>query len=110
MGQAGATKGGSRGGQQVKETSLAAKAAIEPHAGSLRDRALAYIQRRASIGGATADEVADALRETVLAIRPRITELNRLGLIEDTGARRENISGRSAVVWTPGAAQAQVNA
>jgi len=49
--------------------------------------------------GFTADEVAIVVGRTVLAIRPRITELRRLGLIFDTGERRVNISGRRAAVW-----------
>ncbi|MCH8882314.1 MAG: alpha-hydroxy-acid oxidizing protein [SAR324 cluster bacterium] len=34
-----------------------------------------------------------------LAIRPRISELSRLGKITDTGRRRRNTSGKSAIVW-----------
>jgi hypothetical protein len=47
----------------------------------------------------TADEVADFVGESLLTIRPRMTELKRLGLLRDTGARRANASGRQAVVW-----------
>ena len=47
----------------------------------------------------TADDVATRLGETVLAIRPRITELAKNGLIEDSGQRRPNASGRAAKVW-----------
>ena len=39
------------------------------------------------------------LGESVLAIRPRFSELRALGQITDTGARRINDSGRSAIVW-----------
>lgn len=47
----------------------------------------------------TADEVAKALKESVLLIRPRIAELRRQGKIRDTGNRRKNESGKSAAVW-----------
>jgi hypothetical protein len=47
----------------------------------------------------TADECAAVLGESVLAIRPRLTELKRLGLITDTGERRPNASGKRAIVW-----------
>lgn len=47
----------------------------------------------------TADECAAVLGESVLAIRPRTTELKRLGLITDTGERRPNASGKRAIVW-----------
>jgi len=40
----------------------------------------------------TADECAAVLGESVLAIRPRLTELKRLG-------RRKNASGKRAIVW-----------
>ena len=47
----------------------------------------------------TADECAAVLGESVLAIRPRLTELKRLGRITDTGERRPNASGKRAIVW-----------
>ena len=47
----------------------------------------------------TADECASALGESVLAIRPRLTELKRLGRIADSGLRRPNASGKRAIVW-----------
>jgi len=33
--------------------------------------------------GLTADEVADKIRVSILSIRPRVSELRRMGLIED---------------------------
>jgi predicted ArsR family transcriptional regulator len=56
--------------------------------------------------GATADEIAKDLNLSVLSIRPRVSELNRNGEIEQTGARRKNESGMTATVWRirPGAA------
>lgn len=47
----------------------------------------------------TADEIAAALGETVLSIRPRVAQLNKLGLIKDTGLTRQNESGLQATVW-----------
>ncbi len=47
----------------------------------------------------TADEIADYLGQSVLAIRPRISELVARGKIEDSGLRRKNVSGKSAIVW-----------
>ena len=49
--------------------------------------------------GLTADETAEILGETVLAIRPRITELKEQCRIERSGERRKNVSGMSAAVW-----------
>ncbi len=50
-------------------------------------------------GPHTADEVADALGIDRLTVRPRCSELRRLGRLEDTGERRLNLSGRRAIVW-----------
>lgn len=47
----------------------------------------------------TADEAAERLGETVLSIRPRVSELKRLGMVVATQARRFNASGHSATVW-----------
>tara|TARA_A200000159_G_scaffold60004_1_gene55594 strand:+ start:170 stop:400 length:231 start_codon:yes stop_codon:yes gene_type:complete len=49
--------------------------------------------------GFTADEIAFHLNLSILSIRPRISELNTLGMIEKTGERRKNESGNSAHVW-----------
>jgi len=82
-------------GHRRRSTSRAAAEHMRPKARSLRDRCYAVLER----GPATADEVAGSVGETVLAIRPRITELAALGFIEDGGARRRNVSGRQAIVW-----------
>ena len=82
-------------GHRGTDTSRAAAASMAPKASLLRDRVLAEIRRCPS----TPDEVAKRLRQTVLAVRPRVTELKAKALIVDTGARRKNASGRSAIVW-----------
>lgn len=69
--------------------------AIKPTAATLRAHALAVIER----GPATADEVAAAMRASILSIRPRLSELRATGAIVDTGERRENASGKRATVW-----------
>lgn len=47
----------------------------------------------------TADECAEALNETILAIRPRVSELRNRGFLIETGDRRPSSSGRSSHVW-----------
>lgn len=79
-------------------TRRAAAEAIRPRAATLRQHCLREIER-AGRDGLTADECAKRLDETVLAIRPRFTELRDAGQIVDSGARRTNDSGRSATVW-----------
>lgn len=76
-------------------TSQEAAESMAGRVGILRGQALATIK----LAPATADEVAAILGETVLAIRPRISELHHMGLIDKTGARRINASGRRAWVW-----------
>ena len=47
----------------------------------------------------TADECARKIGKTVLSIRHRLSELSQMELIEDTGERRFNTSGKKAAVW-----------
>jgi hypothetical protein len=82
---------GHRGGG----TSAAAAESMERAAPVLRQRCL----DRLRLGPATADEIAAWLDQSVLSIRPRITELFQMGEIEDTGERRPNASQRRAKVW-----------
>lgn len=85
-------------GFKGRETSREAAEAITPICGTLRDKVLDILT--ANTAGLTADEVADKLRMTPFSIRPRVSELARLGLIEDTTVRRANkTSGRIAIVW-----------
>jgi predicted ArsR family transcriptional regulator len=83
-------------GSKRPGTSRDAATAIAPRARTLRDRALHAIKHSS---GLTADECAAKLGESVLAIRPRITELSKLGHIRETERRRKNASGHSAIVW-----------
>lgn len=79
------------------ETSQQAAEAAAHTAPSLRLRVLQSI--RQAPDGMTADEAAQALDASVLAIRPRVTELKDAGLIVQSCGRRKNASGRRAVVW-----------
>lgn len=79
------------------DTSEAAARKLKPSAARLR-RLVLDAFRGAGPGGLTADEVAARLRLSVLAVRPRVSELRKAGMIADAGARRPNRSGRSAMV------------
>lgn len=69
-------------------------------AATLRDTVLSLLKEPPHImHGLTADEGAEILGESILSIRPRFSELSALGQIVDSGIRRRNASGRSAVVW-----------
>jgi predicted ArsR family transcriptional regulator len=76
-------------------TSKRAAEAMKPRAPSIRARALELLK----MTSLTADEIAEALNVTVLACRPRVTELFRMGKIRDTGRTRRNSSGVRATVW-----------
>jgi predicted ArsR family transcriptional regulator len=64
-----------------------------------RMRAAVLAQFAQYPGGATADEIAKDLNLSVLSVRPRVSELKRMGKIKQTGARRKNESGMTATVW-----------
>lgn len=85
-------------GYKVGGPSQEAAVKIAPKAKTLRDQvveAFTYHQRI----GLTADELAGLLNSNVLSIRPRVSELFRLGIIEDTKTRRTNQSGSTVTVW-----------
>ena len=75
--------------------SLEAAVKMAPKAQTLRDKVYAALKAKPM----TADETALALDEDRLAIRPRLSELKKLNLIEDSGERRLNQSKCRATVW-----------
>ncbi len=83
-------------GHKRRRTSKAAAESMTCEAPVLREKCLALLQSE----DLTADEIAERLNRSILSIRPRISELNEMSLISDSGMRRKNASGRSAIVWT----------
>jgi len=83
-------------GFKARDTAAAAADAVRESAPILRARCLAALERS---NGLTADEVAGRLGASILAVRPRITELTHLGKVRDSGGRRQNASGKRAIVW-----------
>jgi len=71
-----------------------------------RLRALVLEVLAAAPAGLTADEIAAKLAASVLAVRPRVSELFHAGQIVKTGERRTNESGLRAYVWKKPAAGA----
>ena len=82
-------------GFKRRGTSERAAREMANKAPTLRDRCLEVLRNYAM----TADEIALALGCSVLAIRPRITELYQMGSIEESDTLRMNDSGRMAMVW-----------
>lgn len=87
-----------RPGSAARGTSVAAAAHIAPTAPKLRAQVLDAFTRSK---GMTADECAGKLGLSILTVRPRVTELSRMGKLRDSGTRRPNGSGRNAIVWAP---------
>ncbi len=84
-------------GFRARDTSKAAADAMAPRAPTLRDRVLRWLGFEPA--GMTADEIATDMGEGILSVRPRVAELARMGLVRDSGIRRKNKSGKSAIVW-----------
>jgi len=49
--------------------------------------------------GMTGDEVAIYLKENLISIRARITELSKNNVIVDSDMRRKNTNNRNVIVW-----------
>lgn len=69
------------------------------HSTDARSLRLAVERELRKGGNKTADEIAATLGQSMLAIRPRCSELLRLGKIRDSGQRRPNASGKNAAAW-----------
>jgi len=82
-------------GWKSTDTSRAAAADIEDDAATIRGKVVVVLRR----GPLTADETAARLGMGLLSVRPRLSELRRMGRIDDTGFRRPNASGKQAIVW-----------
>ena len=76
------------------------RAAAHKVARSVTGRRREALQALAAKGGiATGEQIALASGLSILSIRPRLTELQEMELIEDTTNRRNNAFGNSEIVW-----------
>lgn len=83
--------------QPHSDTSRAAAARFAPKANTARRRVfdlLVYTPR-----GLTDEEMQNELRMSANTQRPRRVELERKGLVRDSGRRHKTRSGARAVVW-----------
>lgn len=83
-------------GYKDRDTSRLAAEAIGSRVDILRARVLMLLERFPE--GLTADECAGMMQESVLAVRPRMSELIQQGMVVDSKRRRLNQSGRTAKV------------
>jgi DNA-binding MarR family transcriptional regulator len=86
-------------GHRSVDTSIAAADAIAPALGRLQRMALEAISN-AGPQGHTAEELAAVLKLDRFTVQPRTSELRRKGMIHDSGQRRQNATGKRAIVWT----------
>ena len=82
--------------QSHSETSKAAAIAIKPRIGPMHRAILDYLEYS---GGSTDEELQRFIPMAQNTERPRRRELQKAGLIEDSGKTRQTKSGRAAVVW-----------
>jgi hypothetical protein len=80
-------------------TSIEAGEAIKHSLSRLRRMTFDAV-RDAGERGLTAEETANHLGIARVSAQPRTSELRSLHLIEDSGQRRRNASGKRAIVWT----------
>ena len=83
-------------GYKVTGTSRAAAAQVEPKSKRIRARVMMAL---AEFGPHTADEIAALIIEDFANVRPRCSELRRLGFIEPHGTRRPSRTGTLQNVW-----------
>jgi len=84
-------------GFKARETAQAAAESIRPKAKRLQALCLDALRTH---GPLTADECAERLQIDKLSIRPRFSELAAMWKVTDSGQRRENSSGKRAIVWS----------
>ncbi len=84
-------------GWKAQETSALAAVSVADKAPILRARCLKLIGE--SVEGLTGNEMAAAMGWDITSIRPRLTELVRLGKIINSGKRRPTPSGCTAMMW-----------
>ena len=70
---------------------------VAPKLSGLRLKALQSLASAQS--GLTGSQVADKMGAWLYSVKPRLTELDRMGLIEDSERREKNDRGRQEIVW-----------
>lgn len=84
-------------GYSNTDTSIAAAAAIEPRAGTIKAQVLAAFHDNPF--PLTADEVAILLDLEFITVRPRVTELGNDGRLRDSGSRKIGRFGKPQIAW-----------
>ena len=62
-------------------------------------RRLHTLQTLYTLRGGSGEQVALAASLSLFSIRPRLTELQNMELIEDTGKRKKNVYENNEIIW-----------
>ena len=83
--------------KNAKDTERLAAEFIQPRVTGLRLKTLQSLA--AAPSGLTGSQVADNMDAWIYSVKPRLTELQNMGLAVDSGARAKNNRNRQEVVW-----------
>lgn len=83
--------------RDAPDTEVEAAVRIAPRVTGLRRKALLVLAQAAR--GRTGEQVAETMDEWLYSVKPRITELVRMGLVEDSGRRSLNRRKRQEIIW-----------
>lgn len=83
--------------RNAPDTEVAAAVQVAPRVTGLRKQALEALSRQTQ--GATGEELSEIMDEWLYSVKPRLTELARFGLIEDSGRRKVNSRKRQEIIW-----------
>lgn len=86
----------SPGAKREGPAAEAARSLDRAHIAELQQDILRVIDQN---GALTTDGVAALLQVDRYRVRPRMSELVAMGLLEDSGKRGQNVSGRPATLW-----------
>ena len=84
--------------RNAPDTEREAAEKIAPRVTGLRLKVLSALADKGEIG-ATGEVITNILGEWIYSVKPRITELARYGLVEDSGRRVMNSRKRNEIVW-----------
>jgi len=70
---------------------------VAPKLSGLRLKALQSLA--SAHPGLTGSQVAQKMDAWLYSVKPRLTELERMGLVRDSGERAKNDRGRQEIVW-----------
>ena len=83
--------------RNAPDTEVAAAVLVAPRVTGLRKQALEALSNQAE--GATGEELSEIMDEWLYSVKPRLTELARFGLVEDSGRRKVNKRNRQEIIW-----------